>query len=51
MTKGTLLVVQGTSLILLILISYLLFINNFSASFASVDFCEVLQSKVQIHQQ
>ena len=48
MTKGTLLVAKGTSLIL---ISYLLFINNFSASFASVDFCEVLQSKVQIHQQ
>lgn len=48
MTKGTLLVEKGTSQIL---ISYLLFINNFSASFASVDFCEVLQSKVQIHQQ
>ena len=31
--------------------SYLFFINNFNASFASVDFCEVLQSKVQIHQQ
>ena len=44
MTKGTLLVAKGTSLILL-------FINNFSASFASDDFCEVLQSKVQIHQQ